>query len=288
MNFKVLSVLLAIVALSLVSANAGFTNYVAPVAPEDVSIVPAPVEPIIAPAPIAIDPISPVPIEGDLIVISNPTNPSSIAPSPVPITPEPTPINPAPVEPTPITPAPVEPNPRPTPVPVTPEIGVISNPVPIVGHSYIYFAAPIRVAPIEGDLIVISNPINPAPVEPPIVISNSTPITPAPVEPIGGNGGSSGGNNGGSGGNNRRSSDTDDDDDGGRRVPILLGNDNPESEADVLGSNERNGWSAITGAVTGVIGKKGALGLGILVVIIGAAGLLVHNRDKLGLVKKSE
>jgi len=137
-------------------------------------------------------------------------------------------------------------------------------------------------------LIVISNPINPAPVEPPIVISNSTPITPAPVEPIGGNGGSSGGNNGGSGGNNRRSSDTDDDDDGGRRVPILLGNDNPESEADVLGSNERNGWSAITGAVTGVIGKKGALGLGILVVIIGAAGLLVHNRDKLGLVKKSE
>lgn len=74
---------------------------------------------------------------------------------------------------------------------------------------------------------------------------------------------------------------------GGRRRPILAnlveldsGIENPEvQEGD-------NGEPAlITGAVIGAIGERGALGLGILLVVVGIVGLAVYNRESLGLVK---
>lgn len=46
--------------------------------------------------------------------------------------------------------------------------------------------------------------------------------------------------------------------------------------------------SLITGAVVGVLGKKGLLGFGILLLFAGLIAFLIYNRHRLGIVKKSK
>ncbi|MEK6908991.1 MAG: hypothetical protein AABX23_02990 [Nanoarchaeota archaeon] len=75
---------------------------------------------------------------------------------------------------------------------------------------------------------------------------------------------------------------------GRRRITLPLENLSFNSSQNLGGNENNNGSiiSLITGAVTGLIGKKGALGFGILLLIVGIGALLIHNRERFGLVKK--
>ncbi len=126
---------------------------------------------------------------------------------------------------------------------------------------------------------------------PPIAVP-ITPITPQlpiakPIDPNppGSGGGSSGGSSGGSG-----SKKNNDDDEGGRRVlnqlPLtnLSGTSSDEQNPE---SEQSSVFSKITGAVIGVFGKRGTLGIGIFIVVLGIVGLAVYNRERFGIVKKA-
>ena len=125
---------------------------------------------------------------------------------------------------------------------------------------------------------VVSNDSVPAPIQP--IISPPV-VAPVDLNPVGG---SSGGGSGG--GSRHRNSD---DEGSGRRLnksPLTeLGNNLKEDES--LESSRVSGFSKITGAVVGVFGKRGTLGIGIFIVVLGVAGLVVYNRQRLGIVKKA-
>src|SRR3989344_3798924 len=90
--------------------------------------------------------------------------------------------------------------------------------------------------------------------------------------------------------NNPVVSSNDNEDNGRRRVGTGLpltplgttpGNQNSQNSED----SSSNGFSGITGAVVGLFGKKGALGIGIFLVVVGLVALTVYNRAFLGIVK---
>lgn len=87
--------------------------------------------------------------------------------------------------------------------------------------------------------------------------------------------------------NNRRNRNNDDDESNGRRL-LLTNNNNLEELSTTPAENEDESSSSpgITGAVIDVLGNKGAMGIGILLVLVGASALFVYNRRKLGMVKK--
>ena len=57
---------------------------------------------------------------------------------------------------------------------------------------------------------------------------------------------------------------------------------NSDSNSEDSSSDE---FSGITGAVVGLFGKKGALGIGIFLVVVGLVALTIYNRKNWGLVK---
>ena len=90
--------------------------------------------------------------------------------------------------------------------------------------------------------------------------------------------------------NNPVVSSNDNEGNGRRRASLPLtplsttpgtGNQTSQSSKD----SGSNGFSAITGAVVGLFGKKGALGIGIFLVVVGLVALVVYNRAFLGIVK---
>jgi hypothetical protein len=82
-------------------------------------------------------------------------------------------------------------------------------------------------------------------------------------------------------GNSKRNSD---DDSNGRRLqPVSLPLQELSNTAE--GSEDQESSAGITGAVIGALGKKTLTGIIILAVVLGAAGLVIYNRRKLGVVK---
>ena len=130
--------------------------------------------------------------------------------------------------------------------------------------------------------MINSTPVPIAPLEPSI---NFIPVPIAPLEPSidpPGGGSSSGG-----GSNRGRNND----EEGSRRI-VPLSNLSLEnlSAGPLIQDAERltlgSLFSKITGAVIGVFGKRGTLGIGIFIVILGVAGLIIYNREPLGIVKE--
>jgi len=62
------------------------------------------------------------------------------------------------------------------------------------------------------------------------------------------------------------------------------GSQNPQSNSN-NGDSSSDEFSGITGAVVGLFGKKGALGVGIFLVVVGLVALTIYNREFLGIVK---
>ena len=173
------------------------------------------------------------------------------------------PINVArPTDPPSASPAPVDPNYRSRPSqPVEP-----SNPgVQPVDPPY----SSTNPAPID--------PPNPGvqPVDPPYSSTNPAPIDP----PTSNNGGNNGGNKNKKSGSDEEGSRRRQSSDDSLELEELSNNAPGEEQRD---ESQRFG---ITGAVIGAIGKRGAIGLGILFVVVGIVGLLVYNRQRFGLVK---
>ncbi|MDP4039454.1 MAG: hypothetical protein Q8P57_02645 [Candidatus Pacearchaeota archaeon] len=89
--------------------------------------------------------------------------------------------------------------------------------------------------------------------------------------------------NGGNGGNGGGSSSSNDDDNGlppsgnagSNLVPLADTNLGNEIQAEQRSSGFLSG---ITGAVVGVFGESGTLGIGIFLIVLGGVGLLVYNR----------
>src|SRR3989344_1441670 len=137
----------------------------------------------------------------------------------------------------------------------------------------------VETAPIDSGYS--SSPVDPAPIDRDYK-SDSTKIVPVDKKEDNNNGG---GNSGGSGGRSRNNND---DDEGGRRRDNDAGNNNLDFEelsADLPQEDDNGRFSGITGAVIGVLGEKGALGIGVLFVVLGVVGLFVYNREKFGVVK---
>ncbi len=145
---------------------------------------------------------------------------------------------------------------------------------------------PVPVAPIQtSDNELVPTSL----VEPPlpVLIDSTTPLPPvaSPISPNPPGGSSGGGSTGGSGGSGSKKSD---DDEGSRRVlnKLPLTNlSNTLSDKQNLEIEQSSGLSRITGAVIGVFGKRGTLGIGIFIVVLGVVGLLVYNRKRFGFVK---
>lgn len=155
-----------------------------------------------------------------------------------------------------------------TPVVVEPSIGIV------YGNSTIVVPGPI------GSSTTIS-PIDPTPG---ITYNNTPPSTSAPIASPGSSspiesGGNNGGGNGG-GGNNGGGSGKKivliPEEGGRRRIPLNF----TDLSTTPDNSNEDNGsfFSQITGAVIGVLGKRGALGVGIFIVVVAVATIVVYNR----------
>ncbi|MBS3081981.1 hypothetical protein J4416_03570, partial [Candidatus Pacearchaeota archaeon] len=155
-----------------------------------------------------------------------------------------------------------------SPATVSPSITVTSNPVTpiIIGPPIVINSTPVPIAPLEPSINFIPVPI--APLEP-------------SIDPPGGGSSSGGGSNRGR--NN--------DEEGSRRI-VPLSNLSLEnlSAGPLIQDAERltlgSLFSKITGAVIGVFGKRGTLGIGIFIVILGVAGLIIYNREPLGIVKE--
>ncbi len=87
------------------------------------------------------------------------------------------------------------------------------------------------------------------------------------------------------------SSSSSNDEGSGRRVPLAnsplnpLSNPTSDSGLDTLVNSDDNQPAGITGAVIGALGRKGALGMGIFITLVGVIALAVYNRERLGLVK---
>lgn len=80
-----------------------------------------------------------------------------------------------------------------------------------------------------------------------------------------------------------------DSEEGGRRRNILP-LENLSFNPLTLEENDSNNTliSLITGAVTGVLGNKGLLGLGVLLLLVGLIVFLIYNRQRFGIVKTSK
>jgi hypothetical protein len=183
-----------------------------------------------------------------------------------------------------------------TPVVVEPSIGIV------YGNSTIIVPGPIgsstTISPIDPTPGITYNNTPPAgsagsagssntsPIDPTIIIvhNNTPPSTSAPIASPGSpspieSGGNNGGGNGG-GGNNGGGSGKKivliPEEGGRRRIPLNF----TDLSTTPDNSNEDNGsfFSQITGAVIGVLGKRGALGVGIFIVVVAVATIVVYNR----------
>ncbi|MEK6909168.1 MAG: hypothetical protein AABX23_03900 [Nanoarchaeota archaeon] len=282
MNLKFVFIALMVLAVSLTSMGQSLVsepetmhswsgNYNAVPVANDLSASSTPIStvPTSLSTPVSVESTSPV---------SNSVPPFSIGPS----------INSIP---TPIAPVLIEASASATPIiPAGPRILVTSNPVSIVPVNPVN-SMPVPIAPVDSGYVVTSNPVPIAPIVPSV---NSIPTSIAPVDPqiivISGptnpvnpssnnNDDNSGRNNNGNG----RNSNNNDDESNGRRLNTIT---LPLEELSTSSEDESDSrFSKITGAVIGVLGNKGALGLGILLVVVGVVGLFVYNRQRFGIVK---
>ncbi len=163
-----------------------------------------------------------------------------------------------------------------------PTVPVGNNPIvgnPFENEDGIIFPPVVIGNPIENEPeLPIVPPVN---VGNPLENENELPIEPPIVEPPV----VTNGNDGGS------SSNDDDDESNGRRIPRNTGlnplsntaNSNPTATS-LTDAGAESQPSGITGAVIGVFGEKGALGVGVFITLVGLISLAVYNRDKLGFV----
>lgn len=73
-----------------------------------------------------------------------------------------------------------------------------------------------------------------------------------------------------------------------RRVITLPLNNLSLNTTESENDSSNNPISFITGAVIGLVGKKGTFIIGLLLVIVGLAALVVYNREHFGLIKKDQ
>lgn len=75
---------------------------------------------------------------------------------------------------------------------------------------------------------------------------------------------------------------------GGRRRRVITPIENLDlrGSPNILDTSDNSPISLITGAVIGTLGKRGTLGIGLFILILGLALLIVYNREHLGLMKK--
>ncbi|MEK6836912.1 MAG: hypothetical protein AABX94_04570 [Nanoarchaeota archaeon] len=90
-------------------------------------------------------------------------------------------------------------------------------------------------------------------------------------------------------GGNPSNSNNNDDEGNGRRagagLPLTPLSTTPGNQGSSESGEDNSQFSGITGAVVGLFGEKGALGVGIFLVVVGLVALTVYNRAFLGLVK---
>lgn len=152
--------------------------------------------------------------------------------------------------------------------PIDPTPGIIYNNTPPVGSAPI--GSSTTISPLDPTPIVIHNDTN---------RSTSAPIaspgSPSPIESGGNNGGGNGGG-GNPGGNKGNKIVLIPEEGGRRRIPLNF----TDLSTTPDNSNEDNGsfFSQITGAVIGVLGKRGTLGVGIFIVVVAVATIVVYNR----------
>lgn len=95
-------------------------------------------------------------------------------------------------------------------------------------------------------------------------------------------------NNNNQNGNGGGSSNNDDESNGRRLQPISLPLEELSTENQSSDDEDGGFISSITGAVIGAVGKRGATGLIVLVVVLAVVGIVVYNRRKLGAVKEAK